>query len=297
MQHKLPQITGRFAPTPSGPLHFGSLVSAVASYCHARSNGGQWLLRIEDVDTPRVVKGASEHILHTLQAFGFEWDGPVIYQSRRFPLYEEILQHLISQKYLYRCSCSRKQLNKQNLELGPLGRIYPGSCRNLNLRNPTLSLRLNVESAGTVDFIDAHYGNVELNLPDQVGDVVLKRVDGVYAYHLAVVIDDHEQRVNQIVRGSDLLKVSTLHHYLYRLLAYPVPEYLHIPVVNSASGEKLSKQTGAKGLVIDKASIQLADAAHYLGQEIPRQLTSARPYEILQYMIQHWNPLKIPAAN
>jgi len=297
MQQNFSQITGRFAPTPSGPLHFGSLVTAVASYCHARSSGGRWLLRIEDVDTPRVVKGSSELILHTLEAFGFEWDGEVLYQSQQFDSYEEILQQLIQQKQLYRCRCSRKQLNRENLASGPLGRIYPATCRHLNLQNTSLSLRLNLETAGRIRFNDAHYGKFELDLTQQVGDVVLKRVDGIYAYHLAVVIDDHEQHINQIVRGSDLLEVSCIHLYLYQLLGYPVPVYLHIPVVKSSNGDKLSKQTGAAGLQNKQASIQLLDALSYLGQQHCREMASASPGEILHHAVQHWNPANIPAEN
>jgi len=297
MQQDFSQITGRFAPTPSGPLHFGSLVTAVASYCQARSSGGHWLLRIEDVDTPRVVKGASELILHTLEAFGFEWDGEVVYQSQRFDAYEEILQHLIRQKHLYRCRCSRKQLNRENLISGPLGRIYPATCRHLNLLNPSLSLRLNLETAGRIRFNDAHYGKFELDLSKQVGDVVLKRVDGIYAYHLAVVIDDNEQHINQIVRGSDLLEVSCIHLYLYQILGYQIPGYLHIPVVRSSDGNKLSKQTGATGLHNEHATIQLLDALSFLGQQHCREMISASPGEILQHAIQHWNPANLPAAN
>ena len=269
-------------------------MTALASYCHARSAQGRWLLRIEDVDTPRVVQGASDLILYTLENFGFEWDGEVRYQSRQFSRYEEIVQDLLHSKQLYACQCSRKYLARKNLARGPLGKIYPGFCRERKLDSTVLSLRLNLEYANTIKFKDAHYGELELNLPQQVGDIVLKRIDGVYAYHLAVVIDDHDQQVTQVVRGADLLEVSCIHLYLYQLLKFPVPDYLHIPVVKNANGSKLSKQTGATGIQTKNASLQLWQALSYLGQDFSKDWISATPSEILRQAIQQWNPLTIP---
>ena len=290
------RYTGRFAPTPSGPLHFGSLVTAVASYCHARAQNGNWLLRIEDLDTPRVVEGSADNILHTLEHFGFEWDGEVVYQSQRFDRYEQILQEFKSRKLLYSCECSRRSLKSQQLEKGPLGLIYPGHCRHRNLTNKLCSQRLNVEHAGRQEFIDDHYGPYELDISTQVGDIVLKRIDGVYAYHLAVVVDDDYQGINHIVRGVDLLEVTSIHLYLYSLLNMEVPGYLHVPLIKNSDGKKLSKQTGATALDINQASSLLADALLFLGQTVHTELRSLKPVEVLNYAVSIWDPTRLPSA-
>ncbi len=280
---------GRFAPTPSGPLHMGSLVTALASYCQARANQGRWLLRIEDVDTPRVITGSADDILFTLEAFGFEWDGDVLYQSDRFAAYEEALQLLLQQELVYPCECSRKSLLAQDLASGPLGYIYPALCRHKKLKRHDFSLRLNVEQAGEIGFSDLHYDPYKLDVSRDVGDVVLKRVDGIYAYHLAVVIDDAWQQVDHIVRGADLLEVTCLHLYLYRLLDLQPPQYLHIPLMKNAEGKKLSKQTGAEGLDIKRASALLLEALAFLGQPLDPALTEAKPDEVLAYAITNWD--------
>lgn len=287
---------GRFAPTPSGPLHMGSLVTALASYCEARSQQGKWLLRMEDLDTPRVVKGASDEILTTLEAFGFEWDDKVLYQSQRFDAYQQVIQQWIDERLLFACSCSRKSLIKENPHFGPLGMIYPGHCRDKKLNTQQAhSLRLNLQQAGSISFIDDHYGSYSLDLSHQVGDIVIKRIDGIYAYHLAVVIDDAYQQVNHIVRGADLLEVTAIHVYLNQLLKLKDARYLHLPLIKNTDGKKLSKQTGAKAIDITQASIQLFNAIKFLGQVPDKEIVHENPKAILDYAVKHWDSSLIPS--
>ena len=286
--------TGRFAPTPSGPLHFGSLVAALASYCQARAQRADWLLRIEDVDTPRVVAGASDQILRDLEAFGFEWDGAVQWQSTRFQRYRHHLQSLLSAGDCFACECSRRTLREQQVATGPLGQIYPGNCRSKGLAAQGHSIRLNTAAAGTISFVDQVYGHFELNLPNQVGDFVLQRADSVYAYHLAVVVDDEEQGIDEVVRGADLLENTCLHIYLQTRLGFATPRYLHLPLVDNADGVKLSKQTGAAAIEHHRAAELLVAALQHLGQSPQSELQSAEISEILQWAIKHWNPNNIP---
>ncbi len=287
---------GRFAPSPSGPLHFGSLVTAVGSYLDARSHGGQWLLRIEDVDTPRVVPGATDDILYSLERLQLYWDGAVLHQSERFEAYEAVLEELSQSGLLYACSCSRKQLIEQQVPRGPLGLIYPGTCRNRGLDFFGHSLRWRIDVPARVRFEDRHCGERELDLAAEVGDPVLKRIDGIHAYHLAVVVDDAFQGVTDIVRGADLLDVSFVHIHLARTLGYPVPRYLHLPLVHDESGRKLSKQTGARALDPDRPGEQLWDALAFLGQQPEPGLRQATPAEILEWGVNHWQPERLPAA-
>ncbi len=286
---------GRFAPTPSGPLHQGSLVTAVASYCDARSQQGKWLVRMEDLDTPRVVKGSADNILFTLEAFGFEWDDEVLYQSQRFQIYQEIVQQWIDDRLIYACSCSRKSLMNEKLRYGPSGIIYPGYCRDKRLDiNKNFSLRLSLQQAGELSFNDIHYGIFNLNLRDQIGDIVIKRADGIYAYHLAVVVDDAFQRVDQIVRGADLLEVTTLHLHLNRLLNYRNASYLHLPLIKTIHGKKLSKQTGARGIDPAKAGDHLIAALRFLGQPVTDDIINESPENILGYAVDVWDASLIP---
>ncbi len=287
--------TGRFAPSPSGPLHFGSLVAALASYCETRSRQGRWLLRIEDVDTPRVVEGSADRILHDLEAFGFEWDSELLYQSDRFDEYRRFLEKLVDQGDCYACECSRRSLREQGVSSGPLGQIYPGNCRARKLSVQGHSIRLNTEDAYSIMFTDRVYGVFEMNLPEQVGDFVLKRVDGIYAYHLAVVVDDELQGIDQIVRGADLLENTCLHIYLQQRLGFRTPEYMHIPLVNNDRGVKLSKQTGAGALNHGDASQLLTEALRHLGQSTFEDMQSASPAEILSSAVKEWNPAAIRA--
>lgn len=285
---------GRFAPTPSGPLHFGSLVTALASYCDARSHQGQWLLRMEDVDTPRNVAGAADDILKTLEYFGFEWDGQVLFQSQRFDAYEETLESLRTEGRVFACQCSRKQLMAETPEYGPLGMIYPGHCRNLNLDHRKHSQRLNLSNAGVQGFTDLHSGPFKIDISQQVGDTVVKRVDGIYAYHLAVVVDDAWQGINTIVRGADLLEVTSLHLYLNHLLGFENAEYLHIPLILNPDGKKLSKQTGARALDRDQSTRLLVKALKMLGQAVEPDLDQASNHEVIEYAINHWDRGQIP---
>ncbi len=287
--------TGRFSPSPSGPLHFGSLVAALASYCEARSRQGRWLLRIEDVDTPRVVEGSANRILRDLEAFGFEWDGELLYQSDRFDEYRRFLEKLIGQDDCYACECSRRNLREQGVSSGPLGQIYPGNCRAKKLSAQGHSIRLNTEGACSIVFTDRVYGLFEMNLPEQVGDFVLRRVDHIYAYHLAVVVDDELQGIDQVVRGADLLENTCLHIYLQQRLGFRTPEYMHIPLVNNSRGVKLSKQTGAGALNHANASQLLKAALRHLGQSTVEDMQSASPAEILSAAVNEWNPAAIPA--
>ena len=287
--------TGRFAPTPSGPLHFGSLVAALASYCHARAQRQRWLLRIEDVDTPRVAAGASDQIQRDLEAFGFEWDGPVLYQSECFDSYRHYLDELLRAGDCYACECSRRSLREQGVASGVLGQIYPGNCRGKKLATENRSIRIDTEPAATVAFDDQVYGSVALNLQRDVGDFVVRRADGIFAYHLAVVVDDELQGISEIVRGADLLENTCLHLYLQQRLDFAAPRYLHIPLVNSAQGIKLSKQTGARPIDHAKAPQLLAAALKHLGQSASDDLLQMRPGEILQSAISNWKVRAIPA--
>ncbi len=253
---------GRFAPTPSGPLHFGSLVAALASYLDARAHDGEWLLRIEDVDPPRVVKGAAAGILHTLAAHGFESDGEVIHQSRCGEAYLEALARLRDQGLIYPCTCSRKRISDQSLP-GVDGFVYPGCCRD---RNPAAegALRFRL-AAQRVRFEDRLLGQVACDVERECGDFVLRRVDGLITYQLAVVVDDARQGITHVVRGADLLTSTPRQIVLQQALGYPTPTYLHLPVVLDPHGCKLSKQTKAAALRDDDPLPALREAGRFLG--------------------------------
>ena len=264
------QYVGRFAPSPTGPLHAGSLVAAVASYLDARGNGGQWLLRIEDVDEARTVKGADEAIIALLARLGMRWDGEIVWQSRRKELYQRAADQLALQ--LYPCGCNRREIADSRLGLAPDGSaIYPGTCRYGLADGKTMrSLRVRVPEApyDVIDFEDRIAGHVAQRLSSESGDFVLKRADGFWAYQLAVVVDDAEQGVTDVVRGADLVDSTPRQIFLQRLLGVPTPRYMHVPVVRNADGEKLSKQTGAAALGADSETAALAllgQAMQYLG--------------------------------
>lgn len=288
------RIIGRFAPTPSGPLHFGSLVTAVASYCHAKSQQGQWLLRIEDVDTPRNVKGAADEILFAMEAFGFEWDGEIEYQSDQFEHYQAIIEHLLEDDHCYACECSRRTIREAHAHNSPLGLIYPGICRYKNLEINNHSIRINTTGKGKFSYLDQVYGKVEFDVEKQLGDFVLKRADSIYAYHLAVVVDDQRQHINQIVRGADLLEATCLHLFLQQLLGYRNPDYLHVPLVKNAQGVKLSKQTGAEAIDCSDKSSLLIKALVTLGQPVDKEMLHISTAEILDSAVSNWNHQCIP---
>ncbi len=254
---------GRFAPSPTGPLHFGSLVAAVASWLDARASAGRWLVRIEDLDRPREQPGASAAILRTLEALGLCWDGAPVFQSRRTASYAAALERLRMQSYW--CGCSRREIADSSLGLASDGaQIYPGTCRDgLAAGKSARSLRLRVRP-GKIVFEDRLQGPQAQSIEAEVGDFVLKRADGLVSYQLAVVVDDAEQGVTDVVRGADLLDSTARQLYLQGLLGYAMPRYLHVPVAVSAGGEKLSKQTGAGPIGEPRRAI--ADALRFLGQ-------------------------------
>jgi len=261
---------GRFAPTPTGPLHFGSLVAALASYCDARAVGGEWLLRIEDVDAPRARAGAEGQILAALDRYGFAWDGGIVRQADRIPRYEEALARLRAAGHAYACACTRREL-----EVAPLGiageRVYPGTCRDgipvSRGGRRQRAWRVRVADA-VVDCNDRLQGTQRQDLAHDVGDFVVKRADGLFAYQLAVVVDDAEQGITDVVRGADLLSSTPRQVLLQMLLGLPTPSYLHVPVAINAAGEKLSKQTRAAALP-DSPLPTLLAAWRFLGQEPP----------------------------
>lgn len=264
---------GRFAPSPTGPLHAGSLVAAVASYLDARVHGGTWLVRIEDIDEGRSVPGAAEGILQLLHTLGMDSDREVVWQSRRKDLYRAAFDRLAA--HAYPCGCNRREIADSRLGLAPDGSaIYPGTCRDgLAPGRTTRSLRLRVPGQGAdlVEFTDRFAGPVRQRLALESGDFVLKRADGYWAYQLAVVVDDAEQGVTDVVRGADLIDSTPRQIYLQGLLGVPTPRYLHVPVVRNAAGEKLSKQTGAVAVEPGDepaAVAALQDAARFLGLQV-----------------------------
>ena len=261
------RYTGRFAPSPTGPLHRGSLVAALASYLDARVRRGCWLLRIEDIDAARPVPGAAESILACLQALGMQPDGEVIWQSRRHSRYQAAFERLAH--HTYPCACTRREIADSHSGLASDGAaVYPGTCRTgLAAGRQARAWRLRVPDRGhdCISFEDRWVGTVSQRLANEVGDFVLKRADGFWAYQLAVVVDDAEQQVTHVVRGIDLLDSTPRQIYLQRLLGYPTPAYLHVPVVTNAAGEKLSKQTGAVALDLSQPLAELRRAASFLG--------------------------------
>lgn len=291
----MPDYCGRFAPSPSGPLHFGSLVAALGSYLDARHHGGQWRLRIEDLDPPREQPGAADTILRTLEQLGMHWDGEVMYQSRRGPAYEAALETLQAQGLLYPCSCSRREVAAL---AKPGGRtpVYPGTCRaGLAPGRKARSLRLRVDGR-TVAFHDRCQGVLRERLDTQVGDFVLRRADGLIAYQLAVVVDDAEQGVTQVVRGSDLLDSTGRQIYLQECLGYHRPAYLHLPLVTGADGDKLSKQNRAPAIDTADAPALLCRGLRLLGQAPPDELQRANLDVIWSWAIRHWDAERIPPA-
>jgi glutamyl-Q tRNA(Asp) synthetase len=281
---------GRFAPSPTGPLHFGSLIAALASWLDARAAGGTWLVRIEDVDTPRTVPGAADAILKALHAFDMHWDEEAVWQSRRTPLYVEALRRLREEHAVYHCRCSRKEVADSGLR-GLDGAVYPGTCRSLalDLREPGAD-RFTVPS-GRIEFEDRVQGHVAQDVAREIGDFVVRRRDELHAYQLAVVVDDGEQRITDVVRGADLLASTPRQILLQRSLGLPTPRYLHVPVAVNARGEKLSKQTRATPLDARDAGRLLNAALEFLGQ--PRS-SSELPREILAEAVTKWDAARIP---
>lgn len=277
---------GRFAPSPTGPLHFGSLVAALASWLDARRSGGRWLLRIEDLDSPRAMAGAESEILRQLEALGLAWDGPVLRQSERLDAYADALRRLDA--HCYACACTRKELEDSALALDG-SRIYPGTCRR-GLAPGKTARALRVRTTNEeIRFADRVQGEIAQRVEAEVGDFILRRADGLYAYQLAAVVDDDAQGITDVVRGADLLDSTARQIYLQRLLGAATPRYLHVPVAANAEGEKLSKQTGAGAA----GPGDLARALRFLGQRVPEDLT---PREALDWARRHWDAGRIPRA-
>ena len=284
---------GRFAPSPTGLLHAGSLTTAVGSYLHARSQGGQWQLRIEDLDPPREVPGAADAILRTLEALGFTWDGPVIWQSQRLTAYQDALDALIASGHAYPCACTRREIALAGYP-GVDGVVYPGTCRNgLAAGKTGRAWRLHVP-AGEVMFMDGHYGAQCQDVAHQVGDYVLKRADGLFAYQLAVVVDDAWQGISEVVRGADLLDSTPRQIVLQRALNAPTPRYTHLPLLVNAAGEKLSKQTLAPAIRPDQAADELRLALTRLNHAPPADCQGLD--ELWGWALAHWSLARAPAA-
>jgi glutamyl-Q tRNA(Asp) synthetase len=280
-----PAYVGRFAPSPTGPLHFGSLLAAVASYLEARSNNGHWLLRIEDIDPPREQPGATEMILAGLEAYGFEWDGPTSFQSASRDAHEAAIKRLIDTGQAYRCGCSRRRL--ASAPQGSLGSIYPGTCRD-GCDSDETALRVRTDDEEIV-FIDALQGHQSQRLESESGDFIILRRDGLVAYQLAVVVDDEMQGITDIVRGIDLLDSTPRQIWLQQLLGFKTPNYCHIPVAINADGQKLSKNTGARGLSLNNIEATLVAALKALGQNPTPELARADIPEIWQWADAHWD--------
>lgn len=287
---------GRFAPSPTGPLHFGSLVAAVASYCEARVQRGMWLLRMEDLDRPREVKGAADTILQQLEEFGFEWDGPILYQSRRDEVYTAALEQLQQQSLIYPCTCTRKEIADSSTSIGIEGLIYPGTCLAQPVKpNAAMAWRIKTPDS-IVAFDDAIQGHTGQNLQRDIGDFILKRADGLFAYQLAVVVDDAEQGITHIVRGADLLNSTPRQIYLQQMLGHASPQYAHVPVATNTAGEKLSKQTLAQTIDSKNSAYLLFLALQFLGQNPPESLQSETNQTVWQWAFAHWQLRHIPAV-
>jgi glutamyl-Q tRNA(Asp) synthetase len=286
------RYVGRFAPSPTGPLHFGSLLAAVASYLQAKVARGKWLVRMEDLDTPRVAPGAADDILRTLAAFGFEWDGAVTFQSQRLDHYAAAIAALSASGQIYACSCSRAQIAahysaSEAVETDELS--YPGTCRHRHQPHvaPT-ALRFRVPT-GVVTFLDRIQGIHAQDVAATSGDFVVRRRDGIYAYHLAVVVDDDAQGVTEVVRGADLLNSTPRQILLQQAFAYPRPAYAHIPLAVDAFGNKLSKSAQSLPIHVDLASSLLWKALQTLSQSPPEELHNASLRLLWDWAFDHWS--------
>ena len=284
---------GRFAPSPTGPLHFGSLVAAVGGYLEARCNKGEWLLRIEDLDTPRTVAGAADNILRTLEACGMQWDGPVPYQSTRNAAYQAALAQLSKAGAVYGCACTRREIADSGIH-GIDGPVYPGTCRNgISSNRAPRATRVRTQGV-RISFTDAIQGEITQDVENEIGDFVLARADGFFAYQLAVVIDDHAQGITHIVRGADLLDSTPRQLWLQQCMGLPTPAYAHLPVAVNARGEKLSKQTHATAVDAGKPAPLLVAALRFLGQPAPAELAAASVATIWQWALAHWRRDNVP---
>ena len=280
------QYVGRFAPSPSGPLHFGSLIAALGSYLQAKSQQGKWIVRIEDLDPPREMQGAADDILRTLEAFGFMWDGNIIYQSLRLDAYQAQIETWLAQGNAYYCQCSRKDIKQT-------GGFYPGTCRTLNQRHSNGAVRLQVDTPIT-HFDDLLHGHIELPFALAREDFIIRRRDGLFAYNLAVVLDDIEQGITEVVRGADLIEPTGRQIGLYRQLRHPEVSYLHLPLAITDNGNKLSKQNHAPAIDKHNPRPALMAALRFLGFSPPTELVTESVEQILQWGITHWQLKQLP---
>lgn len=286
--HNSKKYIGRFAPSPTGPVHFGTLIAAVGSYLQAKKNRGDWLIRIEDVDTTRAIKGADTDILNTLESFGFEWDGKIIYQSDQIEHYQYALDLLSAQTLVFPCVCSRKKLAESNTD------IYAGTCRQRRLpEDKPHALRV-LANDTTIEFNDLVMGNRSQNILRQCGDFVIRRRDRLFAYQLAVVVDDAMQNISEIVRGADLLDSTPQQIYLQQQLNYNTPGYCHLPLVVDATGNKISKSEGATKVDTDQKEKLLIKVLSFLGQNPPASLALSSINDIWLWAIEHWQIEQIP---
>lgn len=285
------QYIGRFAPSPSGALHFGSLVTALGSYLQAKSQGGKWLVRIEDIDPPREVKGAAAAILSSLEAFGLEWDDSVLYQHTRLDAYQAQIDSWLSKNQAYYCNCSRKQIKE-------MGGIYQAHCRNLHQKpcQDAFSIRLTLDEPIT-SFEDLHLGLQQLNPEMASEDFIIKRRDGLFAYNLAVVLDDIYQGVTEVVRGADLIEPTGRQMSLYKKLHKAPVRYLHLPLALNQEGHKLSKQNHARPIDSKKPASTLASALAFLGHPLPKELEGAPVTQSLQWAKKEWQLTRVPKTS
>lgn len=284
---------GRFAPSPTGPLHFGTLVAAVGSYLEAKSHDGEWLVRIENLDTQREISGASSEILRTLESLEMEWDHDVVYQSERNSVYQTTLAILDEYGVIYPCTCTRREIADSSIT-GVSGPVYPGTCRSNLLNKKQIGALRVITDNSLVKFKDALRGQISQRLESETGDFVLRRADGIYAYQLAVVVDDAEQGITHVVRGADLLDSTPRQIYLQKLLGYPILEYMHLPVAVNNQGKKLSKQNLATPLDISNPVAQLIATISFLGQEPPTELLKNSISSFWEWAVKNWCPEKIP---
>ncbi|MFV0574377.1 MAG: tRNA glutamyl-Q(34) synthetase GluQRS [Vibrio sp.] len=283
------QYVGRFAPSPSGPLHFGSLVAAFGSYFQAKSQQGLWLVRIEDIDPPREMEGASALILKTLEQYGLHWDKSVVYQSHRTDLYQDQIQTWLNSGKAYYCQCTRKQIQQS-------GGFYSGTCRSKHLNDPqNCSVRIKVDFP-VYQFIDEKYG--EMIIPKALAeeDFIIKRRDGLFAYNLAVVLDDIEQGITEIVRGADLIEPTGRQISLYRELNHPEVSYIHLPLAVDENGNKLSKQNHAPAVNINEPKPTLIKVMQFLGFTLPADFESASLEQMIQWGCDNWSLAQLPAS-
>ena len=288
---------GRFAPSPTGPLHFGSLIAALASFLDARARGGRWLVRIEDLDRPRVIPGMADAHLRTLERFGLRWDGAVRYQSQDTERYTTALARLEAAGWLYACTCTRADIVRAGLA-GPEGYRYPGTCR---MRSASVvgpfAWRVRVDEVPPIGWHDIVQGPQCHALDALCGDFVLRRADGIMAYQLAVVVDDAAQGIDRVVRGADLLTSTPRQIHLQRLLDLPTPAYLHVPLALDGQGEKLSKRLGAAAVAEGPPAVLLSLALGFLGQSLPPQADRLEPDALLGWAIRHWDARRIPCGS